>query len=79
MLVKNFLVVSIGVILGQVVLANEPIDIRHNAVKATVTNNTQCNSLDIFYWELGDKNGKLAAGWGGKKNLQMLIVCKQKV
>ncbi len=69
MFAKHFLLIPVAslVFLGQIAVANEPIDIRHHAVKSTIANNTQCNSLDIFYWELGDKNGKLAAGWGGKK------------
>lgn len=35
------------------------------AVNATVTNNSICNSIDIFYWQIGDKTGALASGWGG--------------
>lgn len=66
---KNF--VSIFAVLlvffGQPSMANESIHFRNNAVKATIANNTQCNDLDIFYWEIGDKNGKLSSGWGGKK------------
>jgi len=47
--------------------ANDSIEARHHAVQLTIANNVQCNNLDIFYWEIGDKNGKLASGWGGKK------------
>lgn len=69
MLAMNFLFIITALLMffGQIAVANESIEIRHNAVKATISNNTQCNNLDIFYWEIGDKSGALAAGWGGKK------------
>jgi hypothetical protein len=38
---------------------------RVTAVNATVTNNSICKNIDIFYWQIGDKTGALAAGWGG--------------
>src|SRR5688572_21100423 len=38
---------------------------RINAVNTTVANNSICKSIEIFYWEIGDKTGALASGWGG--------------
>lgn len=38
---------------------------RVTAVNATVANNSICKSIDIFYWQIGDKTGALASGWGG--------------
>ncbi len=39
---------------------------RIQAVNKTSANNPVCQAMDIFYWEIGDKNGALASGWGGK-------------
>jgi hypothetical protein len=39
---------------------------RVTAVNTTVADNSICKSIDIFYWQFGDKTGALAAGWGGR-------------
>jgi hypothetical protein len=55
-------IISISLIYSNALYSSENLDVKLRAINKVLKSETLCKNLGDYYWEIGDKNGKLLSG-----------------